>query len=334
MSRRLPLFWPSLLLSAVILLSPTPAFSQNTSIPVTLRLTDGSTLHGQSANMQFSLQLPYGRIGLRLDNITQIRFRRLSPSSRSVRLRMQNGDTLTGKLELNYLHLTSLLGDLDVPVRSIERLHVHSLPATPIAYFPLDGSAKDESGHSHHGTVRGATAVSDRHDTPNSAYRFENDAHINLGDTFNDVTVPFSIAAWIYREPEGNGAILNADASLQFPSSLYTGFTLKIQESKLQVGFSDGQGTGPAHMRAKRSFQEIPERKWVHIVGVAKGPRDMQLYLNGKEIEGSYVGAGGPLAHNQRPTLISRRFVGRIDDVLVYDRALTAQDVQHLYEKP
>lgn len=41
------------------------------------------------------------------------------------------------------------------------------------AYYPLDGNAKDQSGHGNDAGVRGATPTTDRFGRTNGAYRFD-----------------------------------------------------------------------------------------------------------------------------------------------------------------
>jgi len=42
-----------------------------------------------------------------------------------------------------------------------------------VAWYPLNGNANDASGHGNHGTVNGATLISDRFGNTNSAYNFD-----------------------------------------------------------------------------------------------------------------------------------------------------------------
>ena len=61
----------------------------------------------------------------------------------------------------------------------------------------------------------------------------------------------------------------------------------------------------------------------------------MDLYLNGQNDNGSYYGSGGPLAYSTNSCIGSRTgsehfFHGQIDDVRIYNRALTPTEIETL----
>jgi hypothetical protein len=78
------------------------------------------------------------------------------------------------------------------------------------------------------------------------------------------------------------------------------------------------------------------------VLAVVRGATDMNLYLDGKDVGGSYTGSGGAIASNSNPGQIGKDvdcgagttnfFDGRIDDLRVYNRALSATEVKQLYK--
>ena len=65
----------------------------------------------------------------------------------------------------------------------------------------------------------------------------------------------------------------------------------------------------------------------------------MSLYINGQDAGGSYSGTGGSLIHTSAHAKIGglsdtiSNFNGIIDDVLIYNRALTETEIQTLYHE-
>ncbi|MGQ3685877.1 MAG: LamG domain-containing protein, partial [Candidatus Loosdrechtia sp.] len=77
---------------------------------------------------------------------------------------------------------------------------------------------------------------------------------------------------------------------------------------------------------------------WHHLVGVYNGST-LKLYVNGTEVNS--IAASGSLDTSTYPLRIGTRavdpvnryFKGSIDEVRVYNRALSEQEVQSLYGK-
>lgn len=77
----------------------------------------------------------------------------------------------------------------------------------------------------------------------------------------------------------------------------------------------------------------FPVGEWHHLVGTF-ADKDMVLYLDGKEIKRSASG-GGKIASNKPETDIGHAqdggWIGLIDEVLIYNRELTAKEVATNY---
>ena len=89
---------------------------------------------------------------------------------------------------------------ISVTVLSVASLQAQvNLDSGLVAYYPFNGNAYDESGNGYNGTVVGATLVKDRFDKGNSAYQFSGNDFIDIGDKFNDLSLPFTFSCWIYK---------------------------------------------------------------------------------------------------------------------------------------
>jgi hypothetical protein len=206
-----------------------------------------------------------------------------------------------------------------------------------LLYYPFNGDALDSSGNGFDGIVNGATLTTDRFGNPNSAYFFDgiND-YIdmpNVNQLKPDLPVSFSF--WT------NPTSLNSHNFLFSTSpvnGVRAGCTFNIQTSGLMtINYGDNVGTGPGNRRTKQTNPIFTTGSWYHIVGVFRGPQDMDIYVNGVLVSGSYSGTGGALAYANVAGSIGRANTnseyawGAIDDFAIYNKALDSCEVQNLY---
>ena len=74
-----------------------------------------------------------------------------------------------------------------------------------VAYYPFNGNANDESINTNNGTVNGATLTFDRFGNHNSAYEFNGNDYIDLGQNIN--LNSFTFVVWI--KTNSYGAIIS-----------------------------------------------------------------------------------------------------------------------------
>ena len=160
------------------------------------------------------------------------------------------------------------------------------------------------------------------------------DDSIELGDRFNDLMLPFSIAVWVYR-PAAAGEGLRALFVSDDEPGRYAGIWFQTDgPGHPSVTFADGGGSGGAFRRTLTANSAIPADTWVHLVATVRGATDMTLYVNGAQVAGSYSGTGGPLLHTPAPARIGRitilptnqPWLGRLDDLKIYRCSLGGPD--------
>uniref|UniRef100_UPI003565E27C LamG-like jellyroll fold domain-containing protein n=1 Tax=Mariniflexile sp. TaxID=1979402 RepID=UPI003565E27C len=79
----------------------------------------------------------------------------------------------------------------------------------PIAYYPFNGNANDESGNNLHGTVSGATLTTDRFGNPDSAYNFNGSDVITIAnDNLLNFENEVSFSVWIKPDSQQNAMVL------------------------------------------------------------------------------------------------------------------------------
>jgi hypothetical protein len=197
-------------------------------------------------------------------------------------------------------------------------------------YFPFNGNANDASGNNNHGTVlHGAVQevilTEDRNGKANSAYSFDgvND-YIHIAKSYNFLDMEsFTLSAWIYIQNYKVGTII----SRANPGS---DFVLNIlSDGRLDFHFEHTKKYNTT------SDEKMPLNTWIHIAGVRSGPQ-WHLFYQGKKIKTAVYEQQGPrwdgkVMHVGRLSSRSANvFDGKIDEVRIYNRALSESEIKTL----
>jgi hypothetical protein len=174
---------------------------------------------------------------------------------------------------------------------------------------------------------------------PNSA-SLENvqEGSYSISAWFRPASVPATGAANRYAIVVKSGAA-NEGLSYYAP----TGFTPPIGAVRFEHWLQDAATPG-ALTAVAWSFQADP-LQWHHVVAVADdAAKEVRLYLNGALVgtNGANWGANLPAEHGQAPwrigladadpaSLYRWPYPGHVDDVRIYNRALTLTDVLNMY---
>lgn len=197
-----------------------------------------------------------------------------------------------------------------------------------VAFYPFSGNANDESSNANDGVVNGATLTSDRNDQPNSAYYFDGSSDISIPNVhFFDQLDTFCISLWVYPAEinnEHNTIISKVDPNRHF--------LIKILKDnmKFEAHFAHG-----AEYYTCYSTNTAELNKWTHVVYQWTGSK-WQFYKNGSfDHEEDYTGIV-PLTNNTRMNIGSMEgsynFIGKIDDIRIYNRTLTEEEIKLLFK--
>jgi hypothetical protein len=205
-----------------------------------------------------------------------------------------------------------------------------------VAHYPFEGNANDESENGNHGTVYGATLTEDRLGNIDSAYSFDGtDDYIQIADTSNlDLSQEFTIQAWI--NPNSGYGVQQA-SHIDIVSKWGSG---GIDNAAYLLGINN-QGnilpwtySGTAGSYFKGS-QTVPINTWTHVL-MARTRNTSKVYINGA-LDTSFDNAKLPQNSNydlfigQEP-VGGNNFSGMIDDIRIYNRALSEDEIKALYE--
>jgi hypothetical protein len=164
--------------------------------------------------------------------------------------------------------------------------------------------------------------------------------YVNLGNVYRNLTLPFTISAWVYLDPTTNfPAPIFSSAD---NGTIYNGFWLFVWQNSIVFEYGDGKGgNNPAFRRgtiAPVNNVTMLDR-WIHVCGVMNGPFDIQLYVNGIEIGGNSSGESNFPIDSSVPGDSARIgyyfangvnywFHGSIDEIRLWNRGLTAAEVR------
>ena len=202
-----------------------------------------------------------------------------------------------------------------------------------IAAYEFSGDADDSSGSGNDGVVHGATLTTDRFGNTNSAYLFDGDTdRIEISPVFSGDQDPVTFSAWVNIEETGG--------------SIYGGFTYYGETRNFFKAYASGALTFDQYHPAGGGIDvevglENYVQQWAHVV-LTKESNVVSGYLNGAFINSvshteTYSGPSSTMAAlGNRFNYFSggwgdRNFDGTMDDVYIYDRALSPAEVQTLY---
>ncbi|SLM28771.1 exported hypothetical protein [Desulfamplus magnetovallimortis] len=211
-----------------------------------------------------------------------------------------------------------------------------------VAYYPFNGNANDESGNGNHGVVNGANLTEDRFGNAKSAYSFDTNNYIKIDNSsifqFGDNAL--TLCAW-FKAPEGSSyrCILGKQAS----SGGYGGFVLRVNEDgKFQffASYCGSSRCGSLPEHSAFSPIRIDDELFHHAVGVRLATGELKLYIDGEYVGSSLLEIPNLDINNTNPLFIGTQnihhdysYKGIVDEVRIYNRALSESEIQELYRE-
>ena len=199
-----------------------------------------------------------------------------------------------------------------------------------VAYYSFNGDASDESGFQRNGTVQGAASATDRFGRTNKAYSFAGGGeHIRV-DSPPDVVTPgvWTTTLWVKVAAGG----------VSSPRFVCNGtIDVGVHGNGTFVPFSGehpafGGGWG---IPGVTSSHVLRLEQWYFIVVTYDGQKT-KIYLNGSQSAESTESGGAPqaatfgLGIGRNLDTGGDSFAGVIDDIRIYDRALSASEINQV----
>ena len=192
-----------------------------------------------------------------------------------------------------------------------------------VAWYRAENNALDSSGNGHHATMwSGAAAYTTG--KLGRAFLFEGSEALNLGDSL--LGVPMTFACWVYQE-DGRHQVLLAQGD--------TLATILILYGKTDFGSADGQVrlvlgggevlVGPA----------LLGKGWTHVALSIDASLHCLLYIDAEIYSENVAPAGIPADDTllgARDQIQVYHHNGIIDDVRIYNAALTPSDIRRVMQ--
>ncbi len=190
-----------------------------------------------------------------------------------------------------------------------------------LGWWKLDGNVQDYSGNVNNGTAVGVTNTTDRFNKANMAMVFNGVDQYIYGSGISIANSPFTIAAWIKTSYTANeiyfsiGSVKSVnDATVHLRITSNTTMRFGMWGDDLNVTLSN------------------ISNNWTFLVTTMDSIKVQRVYCNAVEVgtrtaNSFFIGNADWKIGAWTPEF----FDGAIDDVRIYNRALTATDVAELY---
>lgn len=215
-------------------------------------------------------------------------------------------------------------------------------PSNLILHYEFSNNTLDYSSSGIHGVkVGGIGYDQDRMLNQNEASLFDgvNDYVSILDTSLLHPNFPFSLSMWVWIDS------YNSHWTTIYSSSPvvghYNGFSLDYASNGQLVAMvgNGGSTSSSSNRRSTYSTLNLGLNRWYLITAVYSGINNIQVYVNGENISGTvngsatsmqYLSANGIIGKNVRSSITSYHH-GKIDDVRLYNDALTLKDIKKLY---
>jgi hypothetical protein len=245
-------------------------------------------------------------------------------------------------------YFNGVLDEVRIYNRALTEAEIQALYRTYsdglVAYYPFNGNANDESGNGNNGTVYGATLTSDRFGNTDSAYSFDGlDDYIEVPNDPSLNPSAVTVSAWFKTHSYGSPGWCN------FPTLIFKQSPKDVDNTYYVIALlNDYQGwpigclsSGTWSVSGPNVYvwsqQPLPLDEWHHVVATMNST-EVREYIDG-QLQG-VSSTGFPLDPGSRPLYIGYTGMfcgaywnGLIDEVRIYNRALSEAEIEELYSE-
>ena len=208
-----------------------------------------------------------------------------------------------------------------------------------IGWWPLHedsgNTAHDLSGNNNHGTLNGGITQGVAGKGGLTSYSFDgSDDYVEASTSVSGNLVEYSLSFWICVDSTSDGEY----------NSIYD---FNLDGARIQGGFADGTRANAGDLLFRnqpsgfnpRVSASLDDNQWHHIVvRWSKSDSYLELYVNGSRTD-RYTGekVSASIDRNDNDTVSlggngTDALDGKISDFRFYDRALSTQEIQELYD--
>ena len=202
-----------------------------------------------------------------------------------------------------------------------------------VGWWPFNGNANDESGNGNNGTVNGATLTSDRFGSNNKAYNFVNANNYISIPSFNWYSNNgFSFSFWVNLSSISNDQLFIKHGTAFGGNG--NGIYMNLFNSSVFLTSPTNQGQG-----AVTPQNPFSSNSWVMITYSVELNSFTKIFINGNPISTtayngiltSIITPSTPIYFGKDVITNSQQLIGQLDDIGIWNRALTQQEITTLY---
>jgi uncharacterized protein (TIGR02145 family) len=214
-----------------------------------------------------------------------------------------------------------------------------------VGYWPFNGNANDESGNGNNGTANGATLTTDRFGVVNKAYNLDGNDWIEVASNVNQNIGlgSFSLSCWVLKSGTNSFDHLITRNIGTTNQNFISSYTLRYQSNSILFA---GSSSSALNLNNSGCVSNAVNNlsNWNYVVGVFDSASvSFKIYFNGNLISNCavsqvqslinnngniYFGVENPYANLASGPLFLN---GKLDDIAIYNRALTQQEISNLY---
>ena len=231
-----------------------------------------------------------------------------------------------------------------------------------IAWYPMDASSEDMSENNFDGIAHNVQSGSNRHGEPYSSFYFNGNAYIDMGNILNEYISgeekELTISCWI----KPDNAYLNKFILGKYADSNCSEndrqFNVKLNSNNnLTFIYYTNADRGDSHNIFFTSGYNPPVKEWVHVAVTYEYGTGLNqiattaIYINGElaqinhsqedaywatgpmDAGNAHFSIGNPVTANGEVCGEDFGFKGNIDDVMLFSKALTSEQIQELYKE-
>jgi hypothetical protein len=214
-----------------------------------------------------------------------------------------------------------------------------------VGWWPFNGNANDESGNGTDGVVNGAALTADRFSNTEQAYSFDGNDWIDVSNSSNlNLQNSFTISVWLKTD------FINFNAGILGKWNNFNGVELDGQEQfAITVNDSDDNSiyallrtdnSPNANLQIQHINSNYNDNNWKNLIFLWDGSQ-ISLFDNNVLVDNSIAQGNmmnylqnlefGRYAGGQITSGGNTHFNGVLDDIGIWNRALTEQEIQNLY---
>ena len=216
-----------------------------------------------------------------------------------------------------------------------------------VGWWPFNGNANDESGNGHNGTVNGATLTTDRFGNAGRAYSFPNsNDNISMSGVTQLNVLKYSVSGWFKK----------SNGSMNIEGNIFCGSNPLITKGlRFHIGSNNQAAWGVEDVSANGSVwscsksQNYADNTWHFFTVIFDATQgvvdstDLKIWIDNVEIPkiqkvwGNQSSVTAPISNSNLPTIIGNvtggndNFKGVLDDIGIWNRALTQAEITTLY---